>query len=66
VIEALRSTGADGGDRLAAALSGLSFQGVTGEVRFNDQGGRDLMPVLATTRRGTPVARRSAGDPTER
>ena len=66
VIEALRTTGADGGDRLAAVLSGLSFQGVTGEVRFNDQGGRDLMPVLATTRRGTPVARRGAGDPAER
>jgi len=66
LIEALQATGSENGDRLATALSGLSLQGVTGEVRFNDQGGRDVMPVLVTTGGGTPVARRGNADSTER
>jgi branched-chain amino acid transport system substrate-binding protein len=66
LIEALRAAGTENGDRLAASLSCLSFQGVTGEVSFNDQGGRDMMPVLATARRGTPAARRAGDGPTGR
>jgi branched-chain amino acid transport system substrate-binding protein len=66
LIEALRAAGTENGDRLAEALTGLSFQGVTGEVRFNDRGGRDLMPALATARTGTPVARREGVGPTGR
>jgi branched-chain amino acid transport system substrate-binding protein len=66
LIEALRSAGPENGDRLASALIGLSLQGVTGELRFNDQGGRDLMPVLATTGEGTPIAKRGDADSTER
>ncbi len=66
LIEAMRAAGTRSGGRLAAALTGLSFAGVTGEVRFNDQGGRDMMPALATARRGTPVAGRTGDDSTGR
>jgi branched-chain amino acid transport system substrate-binding protein len=66
LIEAMRAAGMESGDRIAAALTGLSFAGVTGEVRFNDQGGRDMMPALPTARRRTPVAGCSGDDSTGR
>lgn len=66
LIEALAATGSENGDRLAAALHGFALRGATGEVRFNDQGGRDLMPVLATWGGGTPVAMRGDAETTDR
>lgn len=66
LLEAVRAAGTVDGDRLAAALRGLSFDGVTGEMRFNGQGGREKMPALAAARTGTPVARCSGDDVTGR
>lgn len=66
LIEAVRAAGTENGDQLAKTLTGLSFPGVTGEVRFNDQGGRAAKPALTTAGRGTPVARRAGNGPTGR
>ncbi len=54
IIDAVRHTGTNR-NRIIGYLSGIRYQGVTGEIRFDDKGNRVEQPRVMIIKNGKPV-----------